>query len=193
MGVPILNVLYFIFPILIFGQDIDKYHTWNEFTKEYKKFLTKDVYIEDEFIFCSVQLRDPDMSPKELRNYKSKLRLDALEKISDYIYSDWLLNIRWKKSLIDRSLLVSAIKDISYFNYRISTEGLQTIFFKREEIIINSAYKLDIHSINIMSGADIITDQEIVSILGKAAKANPNKKSYINWLNNKLSKKVTND
>ena len=193
MTVVILIPLYFALALFINAQGFSRYNTWNEFTEDYKRFVTEDVYMEKGFVYAYVGLSDPDINPRELINYKSRLRLNALEKISDYIYSDLVLNIRWDKNFIKSSLLEKAIKDINYYNYKISGEGIQTLFFKREGITVNGAYKLDIKTISISDGSEYIRNKKIVLIIGKAATIYPENKNYTNWLVNKLSKKVTYD
>jgi hypothetical protein len=185
--------LYFALALFINNPGFSRYNTWNEFTEDYKRFVTEDVYMEKGFVYAYVGLSDPDINPRELRNYKSRLRLSALEKISDYIYSDLVLNIRWDKNFIKSSLLEKAIKDINYYNYKTSGEGIQTLFFKREGITVNGAYKLDIKTISISDGSEYIRNKKIVLIIGKAATIYPDNKNYTNWLVNKLSKKVTYD
>tara|TARA_B100001013_G_C24472141_1_gene387845 strand:- start:14 stop:565 length:552 start_codon:yes stop_codon:yes gene_type:complete len=181
-----LTLLYFALALFINAQGFSsKYNTWNEFTEDYNRFDTEDVYIAKGFIYAYVSLSDPDINSRKLRNYKSRFRLSALEKISDYIYSELVLNIRWDKSFIERSLLEKAIKDINHYNYKISGEDIQTLFFRREGITVKGAYKLDIKTISISDGSEYIRNNKIVSIIGKAVKIYPDNKNYINWLVNK--------
>ena len=78
-----------------------------------------------------------------------------------------------------------AIHDLDYYNYKIYGEGIQNLFFKREGITVNGAYKLDIENISISDKQVFFPNKEIVLIIGKAAKINPDNKNYINWLVNK--------
>ena len=189
-----LTFLYFALALFINAQGYGQYKTWNKFTEHYKRFDTEDVYIDKGFVYAYVSLSDPDISPRKLRNYKSRFRLSALEKISDYIFYDSFSDlVSWDKSFIDISLLKEAIHDLDYYNYKIYSEGIQNLFFKREGITVNGAYKLDIENISISDKQVFFPNKEIVLIIGKAAKMYPDNKNYINWLVNKLSQKVIHD
>ena len=58
-----LTLLYFALALFINAQGFSsKYNTWNEFTEDYNRFDTEDVYIAKGFIYAYVSLSDPDIN-----------------------------------------------------------------------------------------------------------------------------------